>query len=120
MAFSILVVDDVAFMRNMVKAIVTDAGFEVVGEAVNGEEALAKYEELLPDLVLMDIVMPVMDGLTALEELKKEHPGARVLVCSVMGQRDVVLKAVKLGAVDFVIKPFTPERLVDALRKAIR
>ena len=116
----ILVVDDAAFMRMMIKDILVKNGFEVVGEATNGAEAVVRFRELEPDLVTMDITMPEMDGLTALREIKRTHPAARVIMCSAMGQQAMVLEAIQAGARDFVVKPFQADRVLDAVRKALR
>jgi two-component system chemotaxis response regulator CheY len=115
----ILVVDDAAFMRKMVKDALTGAGHEIVGEAGNGVEALARYQELKPDLVTLDITMPEKDGLAALAEIMGSDPSARVVMCSALGQESKVLEAIKLGAKDFVVKPFKPDRVVEAVGKAL-
>ncbi|HOV43052.1 MAG TPA: response regulator [Syntrophothermus lipocalidus] len=119
MAKTVLVVDDAAFMRMMIKDILTKNGYAVVGEAENGLVALEKYKELNPDLVTMDITMPEMDGITAVREIRKIDPGAKIIMCSAMGQRAMVIDAIQAGARDFVVKPFQPERVVEAVSKAI-
>jgi two-component system chemotaxis response regulator CheY len=116
----ILVVDDAAFMRMMIKDILVKNGYEVVGEASNGAEAVVRFRELEPDLVTMDITMPEMDGITALKEIKKTHPQARIVMCSAMGQQAMVLEAIQAGARDFVVKPFQADRVLDAVKKALR
>lgn len=116
----ILVVDDAAFMRMMIKDILLKAGFEVVGEATNGAEAVVRFSELGPDLVTMDITMPEMDGIAAVKEIKKLDPNARIIMCSAMGQQQMVLEAIQAGARDFVVKPFQADRVIDAVRKATR
>lgn len=116
----ILVVDDAAFMRMMIKDILVKNGYDVVGEAANGAEAVVRYRELEPDLVTMDITMPEMDGLTALREIRRSHPTARVIMCSAMGQQAMVLEAIQAGARDFVVKPFQADRVLDAVKKALR
>ena len=116
----ILVVDDAAFMRMMIKDILLKAGFEVVGEATNGAEAVVRFSELAPDLVTMDITMPEMDGIAAVKEIKKIDPNARIIMCSAMGQQQMVLEAIQAGARDFVVKPFQADRVIDAVRKATR
>ena len=116
----ILVVDDAAFMRMMVKDILVKNGYDVVGEATNGAEAVAMYKEHRPDLVTMDITMPEMDGITALKEIKKINPQARVIMCSAMGQQAMVLEAIQAGARDFVVKPFQADRVLDAVKKALK
>lgn len=116
----VLVVDDAGFMRMMIKDILTNASeFEVVAEAANGQEALDRLEEAAPDVIILDITMPVMDGLTAAEEIVRRDKHARIVFCSAMGQKDVVLKALQMGAADFVVKPFTAERIIGAIRKAV-
>ena len=117
MAKSVLVVDDAAFMSMMLKDILTKNGFEVVGEAVDGSDALKKYEALKPDLVTLDITMPEMDGITALKELKKMNPDIKAVMCSAMGQQSMVIEAIQNGAKDFIVKPFQSERVVEALTK---
>ncbi|MNS09268.1 Chemotaxis protein CheY [compost metagenome] len=116
----ILVVDDAAFMRMMIKDILIKHGFEVVGEATNGLEAILRYKELAPDLVTMDITMPEMDGIAAVKQIKKMDPNARVIMCSAMGQQAMVLEAIQAGARDFIVKPFQADRVLDAVRKAAR
>ncbi|MBU9724284.1 MULTISPECIES: response regulator [Bacillaceae] len=115
----LLITDDAAFMRMTLKRIVTDAGFEVVGEAANGQEAVDLYREHKPDLVTMDITMPTMDGIEALKEIKKLNPHAKVLMCSAMGQQAKVVEAIQNGALDFIVKPFDNARIIEALNKAL-
>jgi two-component system chemotaxis response regulator CheY len=115
----ILVVDDAAFMRKMVSDALAKGGHEVVGEAGNGVEALAQFQALKPDLVTLDITMPEKDGLAALAEIMAADPSAKVVMCSALGQESKVLDAIKLGAKDFVVKPFQPDRVVDAVGKAL-
>jgi len=119
MSNNILVVDDAAFMRMMIKDILTKNGFNVVGEAENGQQAVEKYGELNPDLVTMDITMPEMDGITALKEIKKSHPDAKILMCSAMGQQAMVIDAIQAGAKDFIVKPFQADRVLEAIQKAL-
>ena len=116
---SVLIADDAAFMRMMIKNILTDAGYDIVGEAENGAVAVAKYRELKPDLITMDITMPEMDGLTALKEIRGEDPTARVVMCSAMGQQSMVIESIQAGARDFIVKPFQPERVLEAIQKAL-
>ena len=120
MAPSVLIVDDALFMRMMIKDILSKDGFEVVGEAENGVEAVKKYAELHPDLVTMDIVMPEMDGIEAVRNIITIDPRARVLMCSAMGQQPLVVEALEAGAKDFIIKPFQPAKVVEAVRKALQ
>lgn len=119
MATRVLIVDDAAFMRMMIKDILTKNGFEVVGEAENGAKAVEKYQELHPDLTTMDITMPEMDGITAVKQIKKIDPSAKVIMCSAMGQQAMVIEAIQSGARDFIVKPFQPDRVLEALRKAV-
>ena len=115
----VLVVDDAAFMRKMVSDALTKGGHEVVGEGANGEEAVARYQELSPELTTLDITMPEKDGLAALKEIIALDPSAKVIMCSALGQESKVLEAVKSGAKDFVVKPFQPDRILDAAAKAL-
>lgn len=115
----ILVVDDAAFMRMMLSDHLTKAGFEVVGQAENGLVAVNKYKEVRPDLVTMDITMPEMDGIQAVKEIRKIDPSARIVMCSAMGQQHMVMEAIQAGAKDFIVKPFDPTRVVQAVTKAL-
>ena len=117
MGKKVLIVDDAAFMRMLLKDIVTKAVYEVVGEAANGAEAVEKYKELQPDIVTMDITMPEMDGITAIKKIKEIDPDAKIVVCSAMGQQAMVVEAIQAGAKDFIVKPFQPPRVVEALNK---
>ena len=119
MGVRILVVDDAAFMRMMVKDILSKNGYEVVGEAENGLKAVEKWQELKPDLTTMDITMPEMDGISAVKAIKKLDPGAKVIMCSAMGQQAMVVEAIQAGARDFIVKPFQPDRVLEAVRKAV-
>ncbi len=116
---SVLIVDDAAFMRMMLKDILSKNGYEVLGEAENGKVAVSMYEELKPDVVTMDITMPEMDGITAVKEIKKASPDAKVVMVSAMGQQAMVIEAIQAGAADFIVKPFQPDRVLEALGKAI-
>ena len=115
----VLVVDDAAFMRKMVSDALASGGHEIVGEAGDGAEAVARYQELRPEVTTLDITMPQKDGLEALREIIALDPGARVVMCSALGQESKVLESIKLGAKDFVVKPFQAERVLDAVAKAI-
>ena len=117
MAKNILVVDDAAFMRMMIKDILTKNGYNIAGEAENGEVAIAKYKELKPDLVLMDITMPNVDGIQALKQIKANDPGAMVIMCSAMGQQAMVIESIQSGARDFIVKPFRRSVCWKRLRK---
>lgn len=119
MATRVLIVDDAAFMRMMVKDILSKNGYEIVGEAENGVKAIEKFQELKPDLTTMDITMPEMDGITAVKEIKKLDPSAKVIMCSAMGQQAMVVEAIQAGARDFIVKPFQPDRVLEAVRKAV-
>ncbi|KGT72701.1 chemotaxis protein CheY [Bradyrhizobium japonicum] len=119
MSNKILIVDDAAFMRMMIKEILTKNGFSVVGEASDGAQAVEKYKELGPDLVTMDITMPEMDGITALKEIKKIDQNARIIMCSAMGQQAMVIDAIQAGAKDFIVKPFQADRVIEAIKKTL-
>ena len=119
MANPVIVVDDAAFMRMMIKDILTKNGYNVVGEAENGAKAFEKYNELKPDLVLMDITMPEVDGIAALKKIKGADPNAMVIMCSAMGQQAMVIEAIQGGAKDFIVKPFQPERVLEAVKKVV-
>ena len=120
MSANVMIVDDAAFMRMMLKDILTKNGYNVVGEAENGAIAVEKYGELTPDLVIMDITMPEMDGLQAVREIRKRAPQARVIMCSAMGQQAMVIDAIQSGAKDFVVKPFQADRVIEAVSKALK
>ncbi|MEA1961747.1 MAG: response regulator [Bacillota bacterium] len=119
MGKKVLIVDDAAFMRMMIKDILTKNGYEVVGEAENGLVAIDKFKEMKPDLVTMDITMPEMDGIAAVKEIVAMDSGARVIMCSAMGQQAMVIDAIQAGAKDFIVKPFQPERVIEAVSKAL-
>src|SRR5271168_1951517 len=116
---SVLICDDAIFMRTMVSDILTQAGFEVVGEAETGLQAVEKYKQLRPDLVTMDIVMPDMGGIDAVREITKFDPQAKILMCSAMGQQALVVEAIQAGAKDFVVKPFQPSRVLEAVQRVL-
>lgn len=115
----VLIVDDAAFMRMMIKDILEKNGFEVVGEANNGIKAVELYKKEKPDVVTMDITMPDMDGIEAVKEIKSIDPDAKVIMCSAMGQQTMVMDAIKAGAKDFIVKPFQPDRVLEAIKKVI-
>ncbi len=119
MGTRILIVDDAAFMRMMIKDILSKNGYEIVGEAENGQVAVEKYKELRPNLVTMDITMPEMDGITAVKEIRSIDPQANIIMCSAMGQQPMVIDAIQAGARDFIVKPFQPDRVLEAVRKAL-
>jgi two-component system, chemotaxis family, chemotaxis protein CheY len=120
MPIGILVVDDLRFMRTIIRDILESAGIEVIGEAENGVECLDLYEEKQPDIVLLDITMPVMDGIETLRELKRKYSDSTIIMCSALGQQEYIIKAIQLGAKDFIVKPFNPERMLSAIHKASR
>lgn len=115
----VLITDDAAFMRMMLKDILTKGGYEIVGEAVNGNEAIEKYNQFKPDLVTMDITMPVCDGISALKQIMASDPSAKVVMCSAMGQQAMVIESIQSGAKDFIVKPFQPQRVLEAVKKLI-
>lgn len=115
----ILIVDDAAFMRMMLKDILSKNGFDVVGEAANGNEAIQMYDELKPDLVTMDITMPQCDGIEALKSIIGKDSAAKVVMCSAMGQQAMVIESIQAGAKDFIVKPFQPDRVIESVNKAL-
>ena len=119
MAKSVLICDDAACMRVMIKDILTKNGYEVAGEAENGIKAVEKYAETKPDLVMMDITMPEMDGIQALKKIKEVDPRATIIMCSAMGQQAMVIESIQSGAKDFIVKPFQADRVLEAVKKAI-
>ena len=119
MSRTVLICDDALFMRTMLGNILKQAGFQVVGEAENGNQAVDRYRELKPDLVTMDIVMPEKGGIDAVRDIVKEDPTARILMCSAMGQQGLVVEAIQAGAKDFVVKPFQPSRVLEAVQRVL-
>jgi len=119
MAKNILICDDAAFMRMMIKDILTKNGYTIAGEAENGLKAIEKYNETKPDLVLMDITMPEMDGINALKKIKAVDANANIIMCSAMGQQAMVIEAIQSGAKDFIVKPFQAERVLEAVKKVV-
>ena len=119
MAKNILICDDAAFMRMMIKDILTKNGYNVAGEAENGQKAVEKYAELKPDLVLMDITMPEMDGIQALKKIKASDPSATIIMCSAMGQQAMVIESIQAGAKDFIVKPSQADRVLEAVKKVV-
>ncbi len=115
----ILIVDDAAFMRMMVKDNLKKAGYSDFLEAGDGEDAVNKYTENKPDLVILDITMPIKDGIEALQAIKQMNPQAKVIMCSAMGQEGMVVEAIKLGALDFIVKPFKPDRLIQTVKNVL-
>ncbi len=114
----VLVVDDASFMRMRCAKLLREHGYEVV-EAVNGADAVEKYQQSRPDLVLMDITMPVMDGIEAVKAIRQHDPAARIIMVSAVGQQSMVLAAIEAGAMDFVVKPFQPDRVLQAVQNAV-
>jgi len=116
---TILLVDDAAFMRMMLKDILTKNGYDVVGEAENGAKAIEKYKELKPNLVILDITMPELDGIKAAKAIRTEDSSALIIMCSAMGQQAMVIESIQAGARDFIVKPFQPDRVIEAVKKVI-
>ena len=119
MANGILVVDDASFMRMMIKDVLSKNGFTILGEAENGLKAVEKYKELQPELVIMDITMPEMDGIQAVKEIKKINSAAKIIMCSAMGQQAMVIEAIQAGAKYFIVKPFNADRVIEAVKKVL-
>lgn len=119
MSKKILICDDTMFMRKILKELLVNNGYEVVGEAENGKVAVEKYDMLKPDLILMDITMPEMDGITALNKIMEKDSNAKVIICSAMGQENMVISAIRGGAKDFIVKPFENERVTQAIANVI-
>lgn len=115
----VLIADDAAFMRMMLKDILTQGGYEIAGEATNGAEAVELYGQTKPDLVTMDITMPQMDGIQALKAIVASHPDAKIVMCSAMGQQAMVIESIQSGAKDFIVKPFQPQRVLEAVKKQV-
>jgi two-component system, chemotaxis family, chemotaxis protein CheY len=115
----VLVVDDLPFMQSLLGDILRNAGMQVAAKAENGRDALTAYLATEPDVVLLDIAMPEMDGLTALRKLRQLDPAARVVMCSALGEQSLIVRAIQLGARDFVIKPFRPERVLSAVTRVL-
>ena len=119
MGQTVLVCDDAIFMRTMITDILSQAGYDIVGEAESGAQAVQRFRDLKPDLVTMDIVMPDMGGIEAVREIVKLDPDAKVLMCSAMGQQALVVEAIQAGAKDFVVKPFQPSRVLEAVQRVL-
>ena len=117
MAKRILIADDALFMRVTLKNILTKNGYEIAGEATNGRESVEMYKSIMPDLVTMDITMPELDGIAALKEIRAFDPEASVVMCTAMGQKNMVLEAVAAGAKDFIVKPFQPDKVLESIQK---
>ena len=119
MGAKVLIVDDALFMRNMLRNIFSEGGFEVIGEAQNGTEAVEKYHQLHPDLVTMDIVMPEKTGIEALKEIMAADDKAKIVICSALGQESLIMEALEAGARDFIVKPFKPPKVIEVAQKVI-
>ncbi len=119
MSQTVLICDDAVFMRKMLGEILEQEGFRIVGEAETGAEAVEQFERLRPDLVTMDIVMPDMGGTDAVREIMKRDPNARILMCSAMGQQALVIEAIQVGARGFVVKPFQPSLVMEAVQRVL-
>ena len=115
----VLVVDDLPMMRQALRDVIEEAGFVVAGEAIDGNQGIVAYMEHKPDVVLLDIVMPKLDGIAALKQLIRIDPGARVIMCSALGEQSLIFRAIQLGARDFIVKPFRPERVVESIRRVV-
>jgi two-component system, chemotaxis family, chemotaxis protein CheY len=115
----VLIVDDAVVMRMMIKGILNKNGYEVVGEAQNGLEAVEKYRALIPDLVTMDMVMPEMDGIAAVKQIVAGDPNARIIMCTSMGQQALVVEAIQAGAKSFITKPFQPPKILETIQKVL-
>jgi len=116
---NILIADDLQFIKLVLRDLLEKAGFRVVGEASNGEEAVELFQDKRPDVVLMDITMPKMDGLTALKKILKTDPGANIIMCSALGQQTLIVQALQMGAKDFIVKPFQPARVINSIKKTL-
>lgn len=119
MSTNIMIVDDAAFMRATLKDVITKGGFHVVAEAINGQDAIEKFKVHKPDVVTMDITMPEMDGIQALKEIKAIDASAKVIMCTAIGQQSNVMESIKIGASDFIVKPFQPDRVIEAIKRVI-
>ena len=115
----VLIVDDAAFMRMMIKDILEKNGYEIAGEAANGAIAVEMYNKEKPDVVTMDITMPDVDGIEAVKRIKAIDPGAKIIMCSAMGQQSMVMDAIKAGARDYIVKPFQADRVLEAVQKVV-
>jgi len=119
MALRVLIVDDALFMRNMLRDIFSAAGWEVVGEAADGREAFLKYQELTPDLVTMDIVMPERSGIEALQDIIAADANALIVMCSALGQESMIMEALQHGAKDFIVKPFQRTQVLEVVQRVV-
>ncbi len=117
MSIKVLIVDDAVFMRNMIKDIFSGDEFEIVGEAANGVEAVEKYKELQPDVVSMDIVMPLKSGIEAVKDIMAIDKSAKIVMCSALGQDSLIMEAIEAGAKDFIVKPFKAEKVIEVVKR---
>ena len=117
MSYKVLIVDDANFMRVMLRDVLTAEGYEVVGEAKDGEEAVEQYKKLKPDLVTMDIVMPLKSGIDAVKEIIEFDRNAKIIMCSALGQEPLVVEAINAGAKDYIVKPFEPDKVIEMVKK---
>lgn len=113
----ILITDDAAFMRTMIKSVLVKEGYEVAGEASNGNECVQLYQELKPDLAIVDITMPQKDGIAAVKEIIEIDPNAKIIMCSALGHQNKIIEALEAGARDFIVKPFEPQRIIEAVKR---
>ncbi len=119
MAKRILLADDAAFMRMMLKNILTPEGYEIVGEANNGKEAVQMFKDLKPDMLIMDMIMPELGGIDAIKQIIAEFPDANILICSAIGQQTLVIEAIQAGAKDYIVKPFDEGSVLETVGKII-
>jgi len=119
MGIDVLIVDDLTFIKMVLRDLVEKAGFRVVAEASDGIEALAQFQDKRPDVVLLDITMPKMDGLSTLKKMLEIDPAANIIMCSALGQQQLIVQAIQLGAKDFIVKPFRPERVIASIKKSL-
>lgn len=120
MGARILLADDLAFMRMVQKEILKEKGYDIIGEASDGLEAVEKYQRQVPDVIILDITMPNMNGLEAMRKIFEFDPSARIIICSALGQQQLIVEAIKAGVKDFIVKPFKPERILSSLEKALK
>ena len=120
MSLRVLVADDLSFMRMVQKEILQERGYEVVGEAADGLEAVEKYKQLRPDIIILDITMPHMNGLEAMRKIFEFDKGAKIIICSALGQQQLIVEAIKAGVRDFIVKPFKADRVISAIEKATK
>ena len=118
MTARVLIVDDLPMMRQALRSVLEEAGYVVAGEAIDGNQGVLGYMQHKPDVVLLDIVMPKLDGIAALKQIIRIDPGAKVIMCSALGEQSLIFRAIQLGARDFIVKPFRPERVVESVRQA--